>query len=307
LALEDTRTLRFFNRGPSAVARLVFFSVLSLLLLFVDARYQYLESTRQVISVIIYPFQRLTALPGEIWNGVGSYVSLQRYLIADNEQLHLQHDADSALLQQMQVMQAENAQLRALLDVKQRADYSMQLAQIVYLERDIFKRKLLVDKGTQANVQPGQAVVDNSGVVGQVTRVYPWLSEVTLVTDKDNAVPIQVVRNGLRAVVFGSGNISELELRYQPVSSDIEVGDVLVTSGMDGTYPPSLPVAKVIKVERDPAYPFAHIVCVPLAGVDRHRTLLIVSSVPPLPERPLSEAEEQVTLHLKKNAKRSKP
>jgi len=127
------------------------------------------------------------------------------------------------------------------------------------------------------------------------------------VTDKDNAVPIQVVRNGLRAVVFGSGNISELELRYQPVSSDIEVGDVLVTSGMDGTYPPSLPVAKVIKVERDPAYPFAHIVCVPLAGVDRHRTLLIVSSVPPLPERPLSEAEEQVTLHLKKNAKRSKP
>jgi len=101
---------------------------------------------------------------------------LQRYLIADNEQLHLQHDADSALLQQMQVMQAENAQLRALLDVKQRADYSMQLAQIVYLERDIFKRKLLVDKGTQANVQPGQAVVDNSGVVGQVTRVYPWLS-----------------------------------------------------------------------------------------------------------------------------------
>ena len=305
--MEDTRTLRFFNRGPSAVARLVFFSVLSLLLLFVDARYQYLESTRQVISVIIYPFQRLTALPGEIWNGVGSYVSLQRYLIADNEQLHLQHDADSALLQQMQVMQAENAQLRALLDVKQRADYSMQLAQIVYLERDIFKRKLLVDKGTQANVQPGQAVVDNSGVVGQVTRVYPWLSEVTLVTDKDNAVPIQVVRNGLRAVVFGSGNISELELRYQPVSSDIEVGDVLVTSGMDGTYPPSLPVAKVIKVERDPAYPFAHIVCVPLAGVDRHRTLLIVSSVPPLPERPLSEAEEQVTLHLKKNAKRSKP
>ena len=285
----------------------MFFSVLSLLLLFVDARYQYLESTRQVIAVIIYPFQRLTALPGEIWSGVGSYVSLQRYLIADNEQLHQQHDADAALLQQMQVLQAENAQLRALLDVKQRADYSMQLAQIVYLERDIFKRKLFVDKGAQTNVQPGQAVVDNSGVVGQVTRVYPWLSEVTLVTDKDNAVPIQVVRNGLRAVVFGSGNISELELRYQPVSADIEVGDELVTSGMDGTYPPALPVAKVIKVERDPAYPFAHIVCVPLAGVDRHRTLLIVSSVPPLPERPLSEADEQATQRFNKNPKRSKP
>ena len=305
--MEDTRTLRFFNRGPSAVARLVFFTALSLLLLFVDARYKYLESTRQVIAVIIYPFQRLTALPGEIWSSVGSYFSLQHHLIADNEQLHQQHDSDAAQLLQLQAIQAENTQLRALLEVKQSAAYTMQLAQIVYIERDIFKRKLLVDKGTQANVQPGQAVVDNSGVVGQVTRVYPWLSEVTLATDKDNAIPIQIVRNGLRAVVFGSGNISELELRYQPVSADIEVGDELVTSGMDGTYPPALPVAKVVKVERDPAYPFAHIVCAPLAGVDRHRTLLIVSSVPPLTQRPVSETDNQDPQRIKKNTKRSKP
>jgi rod shape-determining protein MreC len=137
--------------------------------------------------------------------------------------------------------------------------------------------------------------------------VFPWLSEVTLVTDKDIAVPIQVVRNGIRAVVFGSGNISELELRYQPVNADIEVGDVLVTSGMDGTYPPELPVAQVTKVERDPAYPFAHIVCAPLAGVDRHRTLLIVSSVPPLPERPVTESEINDQKHVKKLMKRSKP
>ncbi|MDH2915387.1 MAG: rod shape-determining protein MreC [Gallionella sp.] len=305
--MEDTRTLRFFNRGPSAVARLVFFAFLSLLLLFVDARYKYLESTRQVIAVIIYPLQRLTALPGELWSGLGSYVTLQRYLVADNEQLHLQHDADAALLNQMQIIQTENAQLRSLLEVKLRADYTMQLAQIAYIERDIFKRKLFVDKGEQSNVQAGQAVIDNSGVVGQVTRVFPWLSEVTLVTDKDIAVPIQVVRNGVRAVVFGSGNISELELRYQPVNTDIEVGDVLVTSGMDGTYPPALPVAKVTKVERDPAYPFAHVVCVPLAGVDRHRTLLIVSSVPPLPERPESDNEDQEQKRLKKNVNRSKP
>ena len=154
--MEDTRTLRFFNRGPSAVARLVFFSVLSLLLLFVDARYQYLESTRQVIAVIIYPLQRLTALPGEVWSGAGAYITLQRYLVADNEQLHLQHDADAAQLQQLQSIQAENAQLRALLEVKQRAEYTMQLAQIAYIERDIFKRKLFVDKGAQSNVQQGR-------------------------------------------------------------------------------------------------------------------------------------------------------
>lgn len=305
--MEDTRTLRFFNRGPSAVARLVFFSVLSLVLLFVDARYNYLESTRQVIAVIIYPLQRMTALPGEMWSGAAAYITLQRHLVAENEQLHLQHDADAALLNQMQSIQGENAQLRELLDVTQRADYTMQMAQIAYVERDIFKRKLFIDKGERADVRAGQAVVDNGGVVGQVTRVFPWLSEVTLVTDKDIAVPIQVVRNGIRAVVFGSGNISELELRYQPVNADIDVGDVLVTSGMDGTYPPSLPVAQVVKVDRDPAYPFARIVCAPLAGVDRHRTLLIVSSVPPLPERPVVEVEVDDAKRVKKLVKRSKP
>lgn len=276
-------------------------------LLFVDARYQYLESTRQVIAVIIYPFQRLTAFPGEIARGIGAYFTLQRHLIADNQQLHLQHEADATQLLQLQSIQQENAQLRALLEVKQRADYSMQMAQIVYVERDIFKRKLLVDKGAKSDVLPGQAVLDDTGVVGQVTRVYPWLSEVTLATDKDNAIPVQIKRNGLRAVVFGSGNIGELELRYQPVSADIEVGDELFTSGMDGTYPPSLPVAKVTKIERDPAYPFAHVVCVPLAGVDRHRTLLIVSSVPALPERPLVEVETPVAQRIKKNARRSTP
>jgi rod shape-determining protein MreC len=307
VALEDTRTLRFFNRGPSAVARLVFFSVLSLLLLFVDARYQYLESTRQVISIIIYPFQRLTALPGEMWDGVTSFVTLQSHLVAENEQLHLQHDADSAQLKQMETVLSENAQLRALLEVKQRAEYSVQAAQIVYLERDIFKRKLFVDAGEQNGVQAGRAVVDNSGVVGQVTRTYPYLSEVTLVTDKDNVVPVQVVRTGLRAAVFGSGNLSELDLRYQPVDVDIQIGDELVTSGMDGTYPPALPVAKVIRVERDPAYPFARIACVPLAGVDRHRTLLIVSGLPAMPPRPAAVDVRDLPIRNTKAPRRGAP
>lgn len=288
--LEDTRSLHFFNRGPSAVARLVFFSVLSLLLLFVDAHYRYLESTRQVIAVIIYPLQRLTALPAELWQGAAKYVSLQGHLVADNERLQQQHEMDVAQLRQLASVLNENAQLRALLEVKQRAGHTVQAAHIVYLERDIFKRKLMVDAGEGSGVQPGQAVIDNQGVVGQITRTFPWLSEVTLVTDKDNVVPVQVVRNGLRAAVFGSGNINEMELRYQPVGVDIEVGDELVTSGLDGTYPAALPVAKVTRIERDPAYPFAHISCTPLAGVDRHRTLLVVSNAPALPPRPAESA-----------------
>jgi len=304
--LDDTRTLRFFNRGPSPVARLVFFCLLSLLLLFVDARYQYLESARKVLAVMIYPFQRLTELPGEAVGRIAVYFETQNQLLTDNAKLHQQHDADAAQLAQLGAIQAEDAQMRALQELKQRVDYPMQMAEIAYVERDIFKRKLFVDKGSQANVIAGQVVVDDNGVVGQVTRVYPWLSEVTLVTDKDHAVPIQILRNGLRAVVFGSGDISEMSLRYMPVSSDIVEGDVLVTSGIDGTYPPNLPVAKVLKIERDPAYPFARITCTPLAGVDRHRALLIVSGLPKLPEHPATETSAE-SERVNKRLKRRKP
>jgi rod shape-determining protein MreC len=305
--LDDTRTLRFFNRGPSPVARLIFFCVLSLLLLFVDSRYQALESTRKVLAVMIYPFQRLTALPGEVTGRISVYFETQERLLTENAQLRQQHDADAAQLTQLQAIQAENAQLRVLMDLKERVEYPMQMAEIVYVERDIFKRKLFVNKGSQANVMPGQVVVDDFGVVGQVTRTYPWLSEVTLVTDKDHSVPIQNQRSGLRAVVFGSGDINEMSLRYMPVSVDIVEGDVLVTSGIDGTYPPNLPVAKVTKVERDPAYPFARITCAPLAGVDRHRALMIVSGLAELPEKPATAETGVEPERARKRLKRRKP
>jgi rod shape-determining protein MreC len=259
------------------------------------------------MAVMIYPFQRMTALPGEAWGNVASYFETQKQLLTDNVKLRQQHDADAALMAQLQVIQAENAQLRALMEVKERVDYPVQMAEIAYIERDIFKRKLLVDKGSQANVQAGQVVMDDNGVVGQITRTYPWLSEVTLVTDKDHAVPIQILRNGLRAVVFGSGNISDMALRYMPVSADIIVGDVLVTSGIDGTYPPNLPVAKVMKIERDPAYPFSRITCAPMAGVDRHRALLIVSGLPKMLERPTSLETSAEPERSKKRLKRRKP
>jgi len=134
--------------------------------------------------------------------------------------------------------------------------------------------------------------MDNIGIIGQITHVYPLAAEVTLITDKDHAVPVQVLRSGLRSVVFGSGNISELTLRYMPMNADIVVGDELVTSGIDGTYPPGIRVAKVTKVERDPAYPFARIVAVPVAGVDKNRQLLIATSSPLLAERPTEPTEK---------------
>ncbi|MDQ3268138.1 MAG: rod shape-determining protein MreC [Pseudomonadota bacterium] len=300
--MEQNQPIRFFNRGPPPAVRLVFFALLSLLLLFVDVRYRYLESIRSGLSVLLYPLQRLVTAPGKLWHEVDDFFVSHNSLIRDNAELRNKHTLDIAQLLQLQVLKAENQHLRNLLMVQQRADYPMQLAEIMYVERDMFNRKILLDKGTQANVLAGQIVMDDSGIVGQVTRVYPWMSEVTLITDKDHAVPVLVLRNGLRAVVFGSGDTGELALRYMPISSDIQNGDVLVTSGIDGTYPPGLPVAKVIHVERDPAYPFARILCGPIAGVDKRRQLLILSALLKLPERP--EAVVGATTDKPKNGKR---
>jgi rod shape-determining protein MreC len=309
--MDNTQSFRFFNRGPSPVARLIFFALLSLLLLFVDARYRQLELVRSVLAIPIQSLQRLATniytQPGIWWDGLGNYIDSQGNLARENTQLRQQHANYAVQLQQLDVLKLENDRLRKLLDLSEHADFSTQLAEIIYVERDIFKRKVFVDKGSQKNVKPGQVVIDETGLIGQVTRVYPWLSEVTLITDKDHAVPIQIQRTGLRAVVFGSGDISTLTLRYMPISSDIQVGDELVTSGIDGTYPSGLPVAKIIQIERDPAYPFAQILCKPLAGVDQQRQLMIVSGLHTLPELPTADTKPVESKSKKsKQNKRSK-
>lgn len=280
----------------------MFFVVLSLLLMFVDARYRYLESTRSAISVLISPLQRLATLPGILWQQADDFFTsqgTQLSVLEQNTELRRQHQSDAAQLLELQGLQSENRQLRKLAELPIRKQLSTQLAEIIYAERDVFRRKILIDKGAQADVRLGQVVMDDEGIVGQITRVYPWLSEVTLITEKDHAVPVQVLRNGLRTILFGTGDTSQLSLRYMPVSADVRNDDLLVTSGIDGTYPPGIPVAKVIRIERDPAYPFANVTCLPVAGVDRHRHLLILSSMPALPERPAEALESAKDKHAK--------
>jgi rod shape-determining protein MreC len=271
------------------MARLVFFSVLSLLLLFIDARYRYLESTRSALSVLVSPIQRLATVPGALWEQASDLFitqSEQHSLLKQNEELNRQHQVDAAQLLQLQALQLENQQFRNLDELPIREQFTTRLAEVIYAERDVFKRKVLINKGADAEVKLGQVVMDDIGIVGQITRVYPWISEVTLITEKDHVVPVQVLRNGFRTIIFGAGDTSQLSLRYMPTGADIQEDDLLVTSGIDGVYPQGIPVAKVVKIERDPAYPFAHVTCLPVAGVDKHRHLLILSSLPALPERP---------------------
>lgn len=287
--MDSTQTFQVYNRGPSQAARLVFFAVLSLLLMFVDARYKYLESTRSALSVLVSPIQRLATLPGSLLQQAGDFFVTQSSLLSENRELHRQLEKDAAQLVQWQSLLQENQQLRNLMALQQRSQFTGQFAEIVYAERDIFRRKVLINKGSTADIQAGQVVMDDKGIVGQITRVYPWLSEVTLITEKDHAVPVQVQRSGLRSVAFGAGDTSQMALRYMPVSTDIQNGDILETSGLDGVYPPGIPVARVARIERDAAYPFARITCTPLGGVDKHRHLLVLSALPKLPERPAEE------------------
>jgi len=288
--MEHT-TPPFFRRGPSPLTRLSFFALVSLVMMTSDARFQYLEVLRQGVAAVLYPLQRLAVAPIDAISRVGEFFVTQSSLISENSRLQQQHLADSADLQRYQALAAENAHLRKLLEAKERFSGSATTAQILYAERNPFTRKLVIDKGKQEGVRAGHVVVDDKGVVGQVTRAYPFLAEVTLVTDKDHAVPVQSARTGLRTILFGTGEENALELRYLAESADIQNGDLLVTSGIDGTYPAGLPVASVSRIERDSGYPFARVVCTPAAGVDRNRHLLVLSAPEKFPEVPAESTE----------------
>ncbi|MBI3043883.1 MAG: rod shape-determining protein MreC [Betaproteobacteria bacterium] len=279
----------FFKTGPTPLARLLIFSALSLAFLVADARFNYLLTLRQVAAVVVYPFQRIATAPASIARRIGEFFVTHGSLREDNARLARENFENATRLQQLEALRAENAQLRELLAIRGRIGVELAAAEVLYASRDPFTRKVIVDRGSRHQVLPGQAVIDNRGVVGQVTRVYPWLAEVTLVTDKGQFIPVQNLRNGLRAVLAGTGNDGALELRFIPLNADYQNGDRLVTSGIDGVYPPGLPVAQVMHVERSAAQIFARITCAPLGGVSNHAQVLIVRGARELPPRPVEE------------------
>jgi len=265
----------FFKRGPAPLARLVFFVILSLALLVLDLKYRYLELVRQGVATVLYPLQRAAYTPVDLYEQLGGYLSSLSALQQENDLLKRTELESAQWLLRQQHLEQENRRLRELLDMKARQPVSSTLADILHAARDPFSRRVIVDKGNQHGIAAGQAVVDETGVLGQVTRVYPMQSEVTLITDKNQAVPVQIVRNGLRTVLFGASD-GQLELRFLAANADVQPGDQLITSGLDGVYLPGLPVAKVLRVDRDAAYSFARIVCEPSAGVEKHGQVLIL-------------------------------
>ncbi len=265
----------FFKRGPAPLALLSFYVALSVSLLVVDARFRTLEMLRQAFSMFTHPLQQAAQAPVQAFSNAGEYFSSVARLQDDNAQMKRAQIEGSAALLRTGQLEVENQRLRRLLGVKDRQMASGQLTQILYTARDPFSRRIVVDKGQQDKIVAGQPVIDDAGIVGQVTRVFPFASEVTLITDKDQAVPVQIVRNGLRSVVFGLGD-GRLELRFMPANADVQNGDLLVTSGLDGIFLPGFPVAKVVHIERDTSYSFARIYCVPLAGVENFSEVMVL-------------------------------
>ncbi len=281
----------FFHRGPSPLARLAFFGLVSLSLLFLDTRYRYLENIRQVVAVVLYPLQRAAQMPGEAIAYVGGYFVQQHALLEENAALKRRLVEQGAAAQGFEAARADNERLKALVDVRTQYGQTATVVEVLYTSRDPFAQKLFVDKGADAGIVAGEAVIDAQGVVGQVTRVMPYMAEVTLVTDKDHAVPVKVERSGVRSVLYGAGAGRAPELRFMSPNADIEQGDVLVTSGIDGTYPPGLAVARVVSLERETGQMFARITTHPMAGVDRSEYLLVLGRAAALPPRPDEPAD----------------
>ena len=269
-------TPQFFRHGPSSLVRLAFFIQLSLVLMVVDTHFKYLYEVRQAITVALYPVQSFAYLPITISN-LADDLFIAQNLADENARFKQRHLIDSGKLQQFSALTTENEHLRKLLEATPRNKSKTIMAEIRSVPRDPFNLTIILDKGLQNGVQNGQVIVDNLGVIGQITRTYPWSSEATLINDKDYSVPVQILRNGLRSVASGTGKYKTLELNYMANNVDIQEGDQIVTSGIGGVYPSGLPVALVSKIKRDVSSTFAYIICTTIAGVDRNKQVLILS------------------------------
>lgn len=273
--LEPQQTPAFFVRGASPFSRMVLFCALSIILMAVDAKLNYLSQVRQALIGGLYPIERIANIPSEFIRDFKKYFSVHNQLVQENYILKQQAFENAVKLQRLHTLEAENVHLRSLLGGDIPIHPRAILGDISHTGRDPFRNVVVVNRGSHHNIQAGQAVVDAKGVLGQVTRVYPFSSEVTLITDKNLSIPVQVERNQLRAIAFGqSGNT--LDIPYLPTNVDIQIGDKLVTSGIDGIYPAGLAVATVTKIDQNPKSPFAKIISTPTAQVSHHLQLLIL-------------------------------
>jgi rod shape-determining protein MreC len=267
-----------FTRTPGPAARLAMWSALAIALIVLDARFSALGWLRAGVVTVFYPAQLAVRAPFDFAAEVSGFLVRHRTLQNENAALRASRQQDGARIARLDSLQAENEELRRLVDLRQTMAFGSVAAEILSTPRDPFSQRAILDKGANAGIAAGQPVVDGMGLVGQITRAYAFSSEATLVTDRGQAVPAQIQRTGQRVLVFGGG--SGMEVRYLPTHTDIQPGDILVTSGIDRVYPAGLAVAKVTRVLRPADSPYARVSCLPMAGVDESRVLMVLKTQP---------------------------
>lgn len=301
LATLDRTPPPFFRQGPSALTKLLFFAALAVFLMVADTRFELVRHARSAIATALLPAQTALRVPVDLWHrGAEVAQGLQHALEAERDAQALLA-AQAERLARAAQLEAENEHLRALLGLQAALAARSTGAQVLYEAPDPFTRKLVIDRGTTQGVVDGAPVVDHRGVLGQVTRAYPLTSEVTLLVDRDAAIPVLNQRTQLRGVAFGGTERSTaMELRFLAASADVQVGDELVTSGVDGVYPPGLPVARVARVDRQADGGFAYVLLQPAAQPDGVRHVLVLEPVglqlppqPPLESRDAAAAARE--------------
>jgi rod shape-determining protein MreC len=267
-----------FMRGPSLGTRLLLLSVFSVLLMFLDHREHHLEAVRNALSVAVYPVRLAVDLPSRGLSWVAESLSARSRLLDENRRLREERMEFLARLQRMEALQAENTRLRALLDSTPRVADKVLVANILSVDLDPFQHRVVVDKGSSDGAYIGQAMLDAGGIVGQITRVEPFSAEAILISDPSHATPVENNRNGLRTIALGTGDSAHISLPFLPNNADILVGDLLVSSGLGGAFPPGYPVARVSSIERLPGEPFSNVLAEPTGSLNREREVLLVWS-----------------------------
>ena len=281
----------FFKQGPSALSKLMVCSALALFLMVADARFKITKPVRSTVAMVVFPIEWLAMRPVLVVRWASDYFAGLNQARSEEEEARRKLILQAQKANQVDQLTMENAQLRKLLGLRERLNTPSTAAEVLYDAADPYTRRVIIDKGAAQGIEEGSPVIDESGVLGQVTRVHPLISEVTLVTDREQAVPIVNTRTGARGIAYGDAGAhgsGGLELRYMAANADVQAGDLLTTSGVDGVYPPGIPVAKVQAVERRPDSAFARIACQPQAMVDGARHVMVLkpllSQIPPRPQ-----------------------
>jgi len=297
-----------FRQGLPMLARLLLLGLLSVLLMVADHRLRISQPLRASVSVLISPLQWLVLQPGRLVDAAGQYFSQLDEVQEQARALQTRTIAQAQRLQEVEQLRQENQQLRELLSLQQQNAGTTRAVEILYETADPYSQEIVVDRGFMGGVVQGSAVINASGVVGQVTRVYPLVSEVTLLTDRNQSIPVINVRTGARYIAFGDPSIGAgvLELRFVPASADLKEGDLLTTNGLDGIYPPGLHVGKVARVDRRIDNSFARVTVTP-AAQRQGRHLLVLLPHKDWPQHPRQASQAPAANLGASTAKGGKP